>query len=149
MKEKIKILIVILAYMLNLSHDLQPHVHCDDGYMGELGIFSVKHSHHDHDHSDHQHSHHNHDKDGEHRHANGEHDLPFCHDHVLQVHDNILFVNLMKFENEVRYVEQAYVFRLLKKPEVKQRSVVPRDDERSCRRGEQISVGLRAPPFMV
>lgn len=110
MKGKIKILIVIFAYMLNFAHDFQPHEHSVDGQIYFVNKFSIFQHHHDESESDHHHHEHNNSDNSNSEDRN----LPFNHHHINQSHDKYQIrytvnnIQVLKFS---WLVENDYIFK--------------------------------------
>ncbi len=79
-----KILVLILAYLMNLAHDFHPHSH-ESGSSTNLKGYSTISFLHDHDHGhENEHRHHDHDSESQ---KDNDSQFPFKHSHFQQGHE--------------------------------------------------------------
>ncbi len=138
MRNKFNILFIVFAYLLNITHDLQPHEHITD---------EIKHL------IYHQIDSHNHNNNAENHHntndnSDDHHEIPFPHSHLLQSHDLIQIRTLQSSTQQLDYPETSKTIFCFRLPEPIQIDTFQSDEKNFYLTQTGLSLGLRAPPVL-
>ncbi|GAB1370262.1 hypothetical protein MASR1M45_03220 [Candidatus Kapaibacterium sp.] len=143
MKSKIKILLMVLAYVLNFAHELQPHEHHLAECCETIFTSVIKHT------QSNQTDHHNHDNEAdEHENGHKDHSLPFPHSHYFQqggyVQIRIIQTSIIISDISETF-DTTYCFR---PPEPILIEIIQPDEKNFYQICIGSSLSLRAPPVL-
>lgn len=145
MRSKIKILFIIIAYVLNLAHELQPHEHhltecCEDIFSSVIShVHTSQTSHHSHD---------NESDDYEDEQKDNSLPLPFPHSHSLHSSGYFQIKNLQTsiiFSEFYEIFDTKFCFQ---PPELAYIEIIQRDKKNFYQNCIGSTLCLRAPPVL-